>query len=98
VVAEDPAAGRIRANVDTVTASDGKSLYVTDLIFSNPGAEQGAVRLVRNGATLVALRLENFRDLDFHFVTPILFRPGDRMELRCPDCTAAALFYSGFER
>jgi len=95
-----PAAARIRAdrNPTPVESSEDKTLFVTDLVFSNPDGESGPVRLRRNGESLLSLQLENFRDLDFHFVTPIVVGPDDEMDLWCAECTNAAVFYSGYER
>ncbi len=45
------------------------------------------------------LRLENFRDLDFHFVTPIVVGKGQQLRLPCDGpCENAGLYYSGYER
>ena len=81
-----------------MSPNPGKTLYVTDLVFSNPERETGEVRLMRNNSTLLLLQLENFRDLDFHFVTPIVFEESDTISLRCESCSKAAVFYSGYER
>jgi len=100
LVGGDPVATRIRAdrNPTPVESSEDKTLFVTDLVFSNPDGESGPVRLRRNGESLLSLQLENFRDLDFHFVTPIVVGPDDEMDLWCAECTNAAVFYSGYER
>jgi hypothetical protein len=100
LVGGDPVAARIRGdrNPTPVRASEAKTLFVTDLVFSNPNGESGPVRLRRNGESLLSLMLENFRDLDFHFVTPIVIGPDDEMDLWCESCTNAAVFYSGYER
>jgi hypothetical protein len=73
---------------------------VTDLVFSNPSdTVTGEIRLERSGQQLLVLRLENFRDLDFHFVTPILVAPGQELSLVCPTgCPGSAVYYSGFTR
>jgi hypothetical protein len=48
---------------------------------------------------LLVLRLENFRDLDFHFVTPIVVAQGQQLSLACPTgCTDSAVYYSGYQR
>jgi hypothetical protein len=96
----DPVAGRLRAerNPEPFVPEDEKTLFVTDLVFSNPTGEAGALRLRRNGEAMLTLMLENFRDLDFHFVTPIVVGPGDRLDLWCQSCADAAVFYSGYER
>jgi hypothetical protein len=48
---------------------------------------------------LLSLQLQNFRDLDFHFVTPILVAEGQELAIVCsPACPGAALYYSGYQR
>jgi hypothetical protein len=81
------------------------TLFVTDLVFSNPNGRTGAIILRREGddgtdITMIELDLENFRDLDFHFVTPIVVTSGRRlsMDLRCTsagECNPAIL-WSGY--
>src|SRR5439155_339182 len=63
----------------SITVPDGGGLAVTDLVFENPSGNSGTLYLVRREANkpdqvLMTLRLENFRDLDFHFVTPVVFK------------------------
>ena len=58
--------------------------------------------LLRNGQPLLRLRLENFRDLDFHFVTPVVVAAGQTLNLSLA-CTGSAacdpaLYYSGYLR
>ena len=69
-------------------------------MFSNPSdTVTGEIRLERSGQQLLVLRLENFRDIDFHFVTPILVAADQELSLVCPTgCPGAAVYYSGFTR
>jgi hypothetical protein len=79
------------------------TLFVTDLVFSNPNGREGAVVLLRDGTPLIELQLANFRDLDFHFVTPIVI-PADHQLSMSLTCTPAgvecnpAILYSGYLR
>jgi hypothetical protein len=78
------------------------TLFITDLIFSNPNGREGAIVLLRDGQALLQLRLENFRDLDFHFVTPIVVATGQSLDLSLA-CTGSgtcdpAVYYSGYLR
>jgi hypothetical protein len=78
------------------------TLFITDLVFSNPNGREGAIVLLRDGQTLLQLRLENFRDLDFHFVTPIVVATGQSLDLSLA-CTGSgtcdpAVYYSGYLR
>lgn len=81
-----PTDGRLEANasrqVDSYTVPDGKVLSLTDLVIENPAGDSGELRVQRGGATLLILRLENFRDLDYHFVTPVTFSAGQVLTLR----------------
>ncbi len=86
-----------------ITFTPTGTLFVTDLVFSNPDGREGAVALLRDGAPLMDLKLENFRDLDFHFVTPIVVLADHTlsMKLTCTEpgvsCNPAIL-YSGYLR
>jgi len=90
----------------SITVPQGGGLAVTDLVFENPSGNSGTIYLVRREAAkpdqvLLVLRLENFRDLDFHFVTPTVFKEGQTMTLSCsPDPAGslcnASVYYSGY--
>ena len=83
------------------STADG-TLFVTDFVFSNPNGAEGALVVLRNDTPLLQLRLENFRDYDLHFVTPIVVGPDDALNLSL-SCTSPgscdpAVFYSGYLR
>jgi hypothetical protein len=77
--------------------------FLTDFVFSNAaGQENGDVVVARvSGARttpLIRLKLENFRDYDLHFVTPIVIEEGEALMYQCtlkPRCEATVL-YSGY--
>ena len=75
----------------------GKTLSVTDLVFENSRARDGVIVLQRNDDALLVLDLVNFRYLDYHFVTPIALKAGDKLQLVCTrqPCTGAAVYYAG---
>jgi hypothetical protein len=78
------------------------TLFLTDFLFSNPNGQEGALVVLRNDVPLMRLRLENFRDYDVHFVTPIVIAAGDQLNLSLV-CEAAgecdpAVLYSGYLR
>lgn len=79
------------------------TLFVTDLVFSNPNGQDGAAVVLRNTDSLLRLSLENFRDYDLHFVTPIVIANGETLNLSL-ECTKAdkacdpQVFYSGYLR
>ena len=97
-----PIDGRLDRTVQVFQAAG--SVFITDLIFANPNGRSGQVVLRRNNSQLITLRLENFRDLDFHFVTPIFLSAGQSLVLaltcevsKAEDCDPS-LFYSGYIR
>jgi len=79
-----------------------KVFYLTDLVFANPSGRAGTLKLRRGPLDLVTLRLENFRDLDFHYVTPIVVQAGESLTLvvSCSSGTPCdpSVYYSGFQR
>jgi hypothetical protein len=98
--AATPTDGRLVAGAAPLVPPAGTDLYLTDLVFSNPDpTASGEIRLERAGQVVFSLRLENFRDLDFHFVTPIVIADGQTLAIVCPTtCAGAALYYSGYAR
>ena len=91
-----PVAGRLDQKVNAL--KPGGTLFITDLIFSNPTGASGDLFLQRDAEQLLDLRLDNFRDLDFHFVTPITVTKDQTLSL-VPKCTTActpSVFYSGY--
>jgi len=78
---------------------------LTDVLLQNPNGDSGRLAIMRDDQILYESALENFRDLDFHFVSPYEFAPGDRIVLQVTcdvagkgaTCSAAASF-AGFVR
>jgi len=98
-----PRDGLIAANAGAPPVTPGKTLFITDLVFSNRNADAlGDITLQRDAAPLYVLRAENFRDLDFHFVTPIAISSGQQLTLGCAltvgSCDSVSVYFSGFER
>jgi len=96
----NPVDGRLDATHKTYQPKG--TLFVTDFVFSNPNGADGALVVLRNNDGLIQLRLENFRDYDLHFVTPIVIAPSDSLNLSL-SCTSAgtcdpAVFWSGYLR
>jgi len=101
----DAYAARLSGGGVLVIPGDG-GLSVTDLVFENPNGYTGDLKLSRFNASksqdqlLLQLKLDNFRDLDFHFITPLTFQKNDKMELSCiqPDGSTcdASVYYSGY--
>ncbi|MER8158871.1 hypothetical protein [Streptomyces sp. NPDC094472] len=53
------------------TVPDGKSFQLTDIVVQNPQGDAGTLVISSDDGQLLNLALENFRDSDYHFVTPI---------------------------
>jgi hypothetical protein len=58
------------------TVADGQTLQLTDLVFGNPGGQTGELIVLRDGVALFELSLGNFRDFDYHFITPLIVGSG----------------------
>lgn len=61
----------------------GKQFSLTDFLLQNPQGDKGTLRLKRGDGLMFETRLENFRNLDYHYVTPAFFGPGQRLEVEC---------------
>lgn len=96
------------------TVPDKKRLTVTDLILQNPGGDFGILTIMRDPdpavtgdeQVLLLEQLENFRDIDYHFVTPLIFQAGQQLILvvECKEkngdvknvgCANVAVLYTG---
>ncbi len=83
------------------SATFDKPYYLTDLVFANPSGKAGKLQLRRDAFVVITLRLENFRDLDFHYVTPIVVQPGQSLSLVVTCSTSPcdpSVYFSGFSK
>ena len=64
---------------DTVKVPDGERWLLTDLVFGNPMADRGIVKLAVDGEVLFVESLEDFRDLAFQFTAPMLVKEGGKL-------------------
>lgn len=113
---EIPTSGRLEVetvaastSADTFPVPEGQTIELTDLVLSNPQGDFGRVRLEMGEQVILDSALENFRDLDYHFISPIVGVSGDElvMTLECnevgkppgettpPDECAAAIYFGG---
>jgi len=84
---------------------DNETFALTDVILQNPGGAVGRIRIELGGETILESALENFRDLDFHFVSPYIVSGGQELAIEI-DCAAdqvvagtpcdAAVSFAGF--
>lgn len=92
---------RLTAGSSSYKVPAGTTLYVTDIIFQNPNGESGQIKLQRDGGDLFVEDLQNYRDLDFHFVTPITANAGQTLNLvTCAgsSCPNAAVYLGGYQK
>jgi len=87
-----PFAGRLTVetgalDLDQFLVPARSSLGITDLVLSNPQGDFGTAEVVLDGDVIFEVALENFRDLDYHFVSPINAAAGDPVALRV-DCNS----------
>jgi type II secretory pathway pseudopilin PulG len=63
----------------TEPGQSSKPLSVSDIVFQNPAGDHGTLQIRRNGQVLLEVGLDNFRDLDYHFLVPWEFAKGDSL-------------------
>ncbi|PZS25816.1 MAG: hypothetical protein DLM58_21690 [Pseudonocardiales bacterium] len=74
-------AGKGQTNSKPFVVPAGKTFNLTDLVLENPQGDFGKLTLAQGNKILLVLALENFRDLDYHFVSPIVAGPGTNLTL-----------------
>lgn len=82
LVVSSPADEEGTESSNTFPVPADRTLQITDLFFSNPQGDSGTLVLLRGEEELYRLGLENFRDLDFHFQTPIEVAGGGSITLQ----------------
>jgi hypothetical protein len=81
----------------------GQQLSLTDVLLQNPAGDAGDLEIRRGNSVILRVNLSNFRDLDYHFVSPLSFKENQElvMAVSCanpvegPRCTPAA-YFAGF--
>jgi len=93
----------------TYSPPPNKTVSITDAILQNPRGDIGTLRMGRGTpsgvTTLTEYGLGNFRDLDEHWVQPIVLRPGERLvvSVSCQNppekgnCTPSVFFTARIE-
>jgi hypothetical protein len=74
------------------------TLEVTDILLENSAGVSGNIYLARSGDVLMSWSLANFRDLDYHWITPIYFDAGSQLQLSVRDCAGTctpSLYFAG---
>ena len=95
------------ATAQNFTNPFSSTFAVTDIVLQNPNGDIGVVQIKRDGNILMQSALENFRDLDLHFVAPYMFNPGSSltMTVTCntpgppnPAGCAVSASFGGFQK
>jgi hypothetical protein len=74
----------------TFDVPNDKTLQVTDIVFQNPNGDTGRIQVRRGNTVLFEIGLANFRDYDYHFVTPLQFTT-DQNVVMAVQCTTGGL-------
>jgi len=95
----EPVEFRLSLAIPQYTVPSGQTLYVTDLVMQNPDSNTGRITIAIDGQPVFDSSLDFFRDLDRHFVSPLLVPAGSNLTTTvvCTgppggQCTAAATF------
>jgi hypothetical protein len=81
--------------------ASGQTLNVSDVLLENPAGNTGTMDIQSGGSPLFEFALADFRDLDYHFVQPLVFTATHPLEIviSCTDTGTAkctpALSFSG---
>ncbi|WP_460606695.1 COG1470 family protein [Jatrophihabitans fulvus] len=67
-------------NSQTLAVAGDRSMQVTDIVLENPQGDIGRLQVSRGNTVLLVLALENFRDIDYHFVSPIVVGAGGSLK------------------
>ncbi len=75
-----------RQSVVAQAVPPGEVYAITDVVLQNPSGDRGIVQIRRQNnlgqiSALIEVRLDNFRDLDYHFVSPVRFTAGEQVQL-----------------
>jgi hypothetical protein len=76
------------AQTQSFTFGEGETYEMTDIFLQNPEGNIGTLEIRRGTETLLVTALQNFRDLDYHFVVPVRFEEGQSLTLFV-DCESA---------
>lgn len=93
---------RLTPGAASYPVPDKATLSITDVFFENPTPEKGTLQLKRNNEVLLTVNLDNFRDLDYHFVAPLTFAAKETVQVNfaCTPtpCANSAVFLNGYQK
>ncbi|WP_341716238.1 hypothetical protein QQG74_19720 [Micromonospora sp. FIMYZ51] len=79
---------------DQYTVPSRRVFVLTDIFLQNPQGDEGRLDLIIDGRTVQTVALQNFRDLDYHMVSPIEIPAGAVVSLRV-NCRQAGTALDG---
>lgn len=80
------------------TVPSGFNLEITDVLVQNAAGDNGTIALAKGGSTLMQWSMADFRDLDYHWISPTIFGPGSTVVMQVSGCTNAChpgIYYAG---
>ena len=69
----------------TVVFPAKQAFSLTDIVLQNEAGDSGTLTLMRGNDILMSIGLDNFRNLDYHYVAPFEFAAGQAMTMKV-DC------------
>jgi hypothetical protein len=78
----DTGLGATAASTPGQVIGANQTFALTDLILQNPSGDQGRIQVLINGTVILESALQNFRDLDFHFVAPYVVPEGQAITIQ----------------
>ncbi len=82
----------------TYTVPKGQILEITDVLVENTAGTTGVVQLSGNGVQLMQWAMADFRDLDYHWITPTTFASSTKVQFGLSGCKgtcSAGLYFAG---
>lgn len=85
----------------TSEVPEDKLVWVSDMVLQNPRGDSGILQVRRGDDVLFEVGLDNFRDLDYHFIQPVRFSQEQAIvvavDCRNPGTTACtpAVYFTG---
>lgn len=98
----EAASGATARSDDWAPGGEKGRFSLTDVVLQNPNGDAGSLRVLRGDDVLFESALENFRDLDFHFVAPYIVQGVPlRIEVTCRNVAGGqpckpAVSFAGF--
>ncbi len=66
---------------DVFVVPKDRTLALTDLVLQNPQGDDGTLVVDRGDGNVLTFELRNFRDWDYHFVSPIIVGPEEELRV-----------------